>query len=212
MTGILLYMKHKSQKRIPSNIVVPYSINASVIIKSVCVSSGKKTIIKVSSFPKGWMREAEPLPGHGTGGGEEISFYLFLVLHRCDMYISMASPQNNQECRKLRPKDSWVLDSRLLGTLNWESLDLNRELPDSKATLCPLHPTSFFTSSFQMLLCFVENSGTALHMSHTLQEVADMSASIWVPACLDLVFSIWIPYRPLHRHPVNVCWNCLLKP
>lgn len=39
------------------------------------------------------------------------------------------------------------------------------------------HPTSSFTSSFWILPCFGQNSGTAQHMSHVLEEVVDVSAS-----------------------------------
>lgn len=88
-------------------------------------------------------------------------------VHEC----SLSSEQSIQENEAKRV---WV---NCLGTFNWSSLALNIELPDSKATSCPLHPTSSSTSSFWIIPCFGQNLGTALHMSHVLEEVVDVSAS-----------------------------------
>lgn len=60
-----------SHKIVPSNTLAPYSINTSVTIKKMCVSSGKKIIPKVSYFQKIQMREIKPLPNRELGGGKK---------------------------------------------------------------------------------------------------------------------------------------------
>lgn len=88
--------------------------------------------------------------------------------------------------------------SAWLGDIQRVESGFDLEHPDFKPTLPSTHHIlfSFLLQNAPLLSpaqCFPQNSVIALHASHVLDEVGDVSPGIWVPQILNLVFSIWVP-------------------
>lgn len=160
-----------------------------------------------------WEKPSLFLMGVGFEGSNTLSLSFYLFWCSTGMVPALIqSPWNSQERRKLKPKSG----VNCWGTLIQSSLDLNLELVDSKATSCPLHPTSSFTSSLRLSLALpCADAVSRTQLQHHTQA---MCWGRWWICLQRLGFSV---SRPCLLHLISLqtsAWassqygNFLLKP